>query len=562
MDLATLLDALAALADRRMRRAAARELAVTVGGDDALVLLRDERTGAFVPAEGFAATLPGGAAWAALLRGVREPGVRRFDVPQATGSSTVALCCVRDDIVLVVLGGAVPDAAARSLLAALPLLATALRAERAHAILGAELESARREVARTGTIVTALDTTRTDLERALAELDAQARELEAANVRAEEAASAKDHFLAMLGHELRNPLSPIVTALDLLRRRNLWSFEHDVIHRQVRHLLRLVDDLLDVARIARGKLTLDFAPIEAATVVAAAIETIAPLLERKRQRVVVSVPATGLTIDADAARMAQVFSNLLANASKYSDDGQDIEVEARAEGSSLVAEVRDRGIGIERDQLESVFVLFEQQGRGISRAQGGLGLGLAIVRNLVALHHGTVEARSEGPGRGSCFVVTLPLSAHATTRPAVEPPGPDVQATGSGLRVLVVDDNGDALQMLAAALTMAGHAVSTASDGVAALDVARAFDPDVAILDIGLPLIDGYALAANLRGDARTRRARLVALTGYGQLSDRERSRAAGFDAHLVKPVDLGELFALLGRITGDTRAAVAAPSA
>ncbi|HVF35571.1 MAG TPA: ATP-binding protein, partial [Candidatus Saccharimonadia bacterium] len=524
-----------------------------VGGDDALVLLRDERTGAFVPAEGFGATLPGGAAWAALMRSMREPGVHRFDVPVATKASTVALCCVRDGIALVFLGGEVPDATARSVLAALPLLATALRAERAHAIVAGQLESARRDAARAGTIVTALDTTRADLERALAELDAQARALEAANVRAEEAASAKDHFLAMLGHELRNPLSPIVTALDLLRRKDLWSREHDVIHRQVRHLLRLVDDLLDVARITRGKLSLDLAPIEAATVIAAAIETIDPLLKRKGQRVVASVPATGLAIDADAARMAQVFSNLLANASKYSDDGQLIEVEARAAGASLVVEVRDRGIGIEHDLLERVFVLFEQQGRGIDRAQGGLGLGLAIVRNLVELHHGTVEARSEGPGRGSCFVVTLPLSAHATMRRQMEPPVSDPRATGSALRVLLVDDNGDALQMLAAALSMAGHAVSTASDGVAALDAARAFDPDVAILDIGLPLIDGYALAANLRGNAGTRRARLVALTGYGQVSDRERSRAAGFDAHLVKPVDLNELFSLLDRIAGGT---------
>ncbi|HET9485436.1 MAG TPA: ATP-binding protein, partial [Xanthomonadales bacterium] len=353
-------------------------------------------------------------------------------------------------------------------------------------------------------------------------------------------------------HELRNPLSPIVTALALLRRKAIWSREHDVIHRQVQHLLRLVDDLLDVARITRGKLALELAPIEVATAISAAIETIDPMLRRKRQRVLASVPESGLVIDADAARMAQVFSNLLANASKYSDDGQDIAVEARAAGGSVVVEFRDRGIGIEPDLLDRVFGLFEQQGRGIDRAQGGLGLGLAIVRNLVGLHGGTVEARSDGPGRGSCFVVTLPLSAHATTQPRAGPPVRDPHATGSSLRVLLVDDNGDALQMLASALAIAGHAIATASDGVAALDVARAFDPDVAILDIGLPLIDGYALAAKLRDDAGTRRARLVALTGYGQPADRERSRAAGFDAHLVKPVDLGELFSLLGSIPRD----------
>ena len=553
MDLAGLLDSLAALADRDTRAAAARNLAARAGAEEALVLLRDDRTGAFVPAEGFRATLPGGAAWAALLRGAHEPGVRPCELPIATRPSTAAVCCVGDGIMLVLFGGEVPEEATNSLLAALPLLGTALRAERTQAILGAELESARREVDRVGTIVSALETTRADLERALAELDAQARALESANARAEEASSAKDHFLAMLGHELRNPLSPIVTALELLRRKQAWSREHDIIERQVRHLLRLVDDLLDVARITRGKLSLELAPIEAGAVIVAAIETVAPLLERKAQRVLASVPATGLAIRADAARMAQVFSNLLANASKYSDEGQDILVEARADGASVVVEVRDHGIGIEPDQLERVFLLFEQQGRGIDRAQGGLGLGLAIVRNLVGMHGGSVEARSEGPGRGSCFVVTLPLAAPDSVLQSPERAMRAPEAMRSNLRVLLVDDNRDALEMLAAALAMAGFAVATAGDGVAALDVAREFDPDVAILDIGLPLIDGYALASHLGAGAGIRRPRLVALTGYGQAGDRERSRAAGFDAHLVKPVDLGDLFSLLGSIDRDS---------
>ena len=562
MDLASLLDGLAALADPRTRGATARDLAARTGGEAMLVLLRDERTGALVPAEGFPATLPGGPRWVELLEAAREPGVRRFDVPFADRASTPAVCCAGSGVVLVILGGEVPDSTAHALVRALPLLGVALRAERGHAIASAEVESARREVARAGTIMTALEATRADLQRVVAELDAQARALEAAHLRAEEASAAKDHFLAMLGHELRNPLSPIVTALALLRRRDLWSREHDIIERQVRHLLRLVDDLLDVARIARGKLSLDRAPLELSTVIAAAVETVDPLLKRKGQHVSVSVPAKGLVVDADAARATQIFSNLLANASKYSDERQLIEVSARSDGSSVVVEVRDRGIGIDRTQLERVFLLFEQQGRGIDRAQGGLGLGLAIVRNLVSLHGGTVEAHSEGPGRGSTFVVTLPRSARAGAAPPNEARAGTPRATRPGLRVLLVDDNGDALEMLATALSAAGHVVATASDGEAALDVGRVFVPDVAILDIGLPRIDGYALASGLRADPATRHARIVALTGYGRACDRERSLSAGFDVHLVKPVDLAGLLALLDRIARELASAAAPETA
>ena len=560
MDLARLFDGLAALADPLTRDSSARDLAVHAGGEALLVLLRDERTSALVPAEGFPATLPGGPRWVELLEGARAPGVRRHEVPFEGRSSTAAVCCSGAGVVVVILGGDVPDATANALVGALPLLGLALRAERGRAIAAAEVESARSEVARTGTIMTALEATRADLQRAVAELDAQARALEAAHLRAEEASAAKDHFLAMLGHELRNPLSPIVTALALLRRRDAWSREHDIIERQVRHLLRLVDDLLDVARIARGKLSLHRTPIELETVIAAAVEAVDPLFKRKGQHVAVSVPPSGLVIDADAARITQVFSNLLANASKYSDDRQDIEVAARSERESVVVEVRDRGIGIERGDLERVFLLFEQQGRGIDRAQGGLGLGLAIVRNLVGLHGGTVEARSEGPGCGSTFVVTLPRSARAGASPPCATQECAPQAEGAGLRVLLVDDNDDALEMLEIALTAAGHLVATASDGAAALDIGRAFDPDVAILDIGLPLIDGYAVATSLRTDPATRRARIVALTGYGQATDRERSRSAGFDMHLVKPVDLAALLALLDRIAAEL--GVAPPAA
>jgi CheY-like chemotaxis protein/two-component sensor histidine kinase len=356
----------------------------------------------------------------------------------------------------------------------------------------------------------------------------------------------------MLGHELRNPLAPMQTALQLMRLRGDQSHEREriVIERQTRHLVRLVDDLLDVSRIARGKIELRRERVDVADVVAKAIEMASPLLEEREHDLHVDL-SRGVVVDADPARLAQVIANLLTNAAKYTEKGGRILVRGVAEHGFAVLSVRDSGIGIAPDMLPRVFDMFTQERQELDRTQGGLGLGLTIVRNLTVLHGGTVEAHSAGRNKGSEFVVRIPI---ASGRPVVT--GADVtpraQAArgGEGPVVLVVDDNEDAATMLAVWLDSLGYRVRAAHDGLAALEATDANPPQVALLDLGLPVMDGYELAARLRQTPRGASMKLIAITGYGQAADRERTREAGFDAHLVKPVDLEELAELLEELT------------
>jgi PAS domain S-box-containing protein len=363
---------------------------------------------------------------------------------------------------------------------------------------------------------------------------------------AESANRAKDLFLAMLGHELRNPLAPILTALQLMRLKDDVSFERErtVIERQVNHLTRLVDDLLDVSRIARAKVVLKSELFELSDIVNRAIEVACPLLEQRRQALVLDVEPGGLLLEGDAARLTQVVSNLLTNASKYTPPGGRITISGAREDEQVVLRVRDTGIGISSDVLPFVFDLFVQGPQAIDRAQGGLGLGLTIVRSLVERHGGSVTAYSDGPDKGSEFVVRLPLAERRTPvipMPARErTPVPD--AAAGRTRILVVDDNEDAAEMVASALAYQGCEVHVAHDGAEALRLARAQPYHAALLDIGLPVMDGYELAARLHELPNFNDTLFVAVTGYGQESDRRRALAAGFHHHLVKPVDLPTL--------------------
>jgi len=357
-----------------------------------------------------------------------------------------------------------------------------------------------------------------------------------------EANRVKDEFLAMLGHELRNPLAPISTAVQLIRMRGGQSREIAVIDRQVGHLTRLVDDLLDVSRITRGKIELDRRPIEVWDAVARAMEVASPLLEQRRHLVDVDVPSSGLVVDADIHRLAQVVSNLLTNAAKYSDPESRIMIRAERVDKTVKLTVKDEGIGIPPEMLGRVFDAFVQQPQAIDRSSGGLGLGLAIVRSLVTMHGGTVRAESLGAGRGSAFVVELPIAPSRRSEAAI-PVKAAVRGASNRRRVLVVDDNEDAAEMLAGALVQIGYDVVVAHDAPSALERSREFDPDVALLDIGLPVVDGYELAERLRLQAEGRRTlSLIAVTGYGQEADRVRSDRAGFERHLVKPIDLQQL--------------------
>ncbi len=355
----------------------------------------------------------------------------------------------------------------------------------------------------------------------------------------------KDEFLAMLGHELRNPLVPILSAVQLLKERDCAA-ELDIIERQALHMTRLVDDLLDVARITRGRVQLRKELVELASVIDRATETASPLVEARRHQLIVEVPRTGLVVDADPVRLAQAIGNLLNNAAKYTEPGGTICVRAARDAEQVSLAVTDTGIGMSADDLSGAFELFAQAGRALDRSQGGLGIGLTLVRHLIELHGGCVEAASAGPGHGSTFVVRLPLAlpdVHAIDR--ARPVASPVETAVRG-RVLVVDDNADIVAVLESFLTWKGFEVAVARDGATGLEVARAVAPDVVLLDIGLPILDGYELARQMRADPHLAHARLIALTGYGQSSDRERARRAGFDDHLVKPVSFPQLLEVL----------------
>jgi len=375
------------------------------------------------------------------------------------------------------------------------------------------------------------------------------REREGLLEAAEAANRTKDEFLAMLGHELRNPLAPIATAVQLMKARDDASFvrERNVIERQVQHLTRLVDDLLDVSRIVGGKVSLKSELIELAEVVSSAIEVASPLLEQRAHTLMIDVPSTGLNVQGDSARLTQVVANILTNAGKYTPPGGRIGVAASIEEEHVVLRVSDTGMGIAADVLPRVFDMFVQGRQTIDRTQGGLGLGLAIARNLVERHGGSVEALSEGPDKGSELVVRLPR-VRASGRPSSSVPSAKARDEKQRIaaKILLVDDNQDAAELLGAALALRGCTIQVAYDGHHALVAAASQAFDVALLDIGLPVMDGYELAARLRELPTFQHTVLIALTGYGQSSDRERALAAGFHYHLVKPVDLDALEALV----------------
>ncbi|MFO0575467.1 MAG: ATP-binding protein [Polyangia bacterium] len=381
-----------------------------------------------------------------------------------------------------------------------------------------------------------------------------------ARAAAEAASRAKDEFLAMLGHELRNPLSPILTAIELMKMRGATGFEREcgIIERQAQHLIRLVEDLLDISRITRGKLTLRMEPVELGAVVAKAIETASPLLDKRRHRLHVAVPREGLLVVADASRLAQVLSNILNNAAKYTEPGGDISITAAREGETAAVRVRDSGSGIAPELLPHIFDLFVQGSQALDRSQGGLGVGLTIARSLVAMHGGGLSATSEGVGRGSEFTVRLPLAPTQRRAPAAAPAAPvqesePAPATRS-LRILMVDDNEDAISTLAEYARAQGHMVRLAHDGLAALRAVQGFVPDLALLDIGLPVLDGYELVQRLRQQPALAHVRMIAVTGYGQESDRRRALAAGFDEHIVKPLTIERFQALLSEQSAAVR--------
>jgi signal transduction histidine kinase len=358
----------------------------------------------------------------------------------------------------------------------------------------------------------------------------------------------KDEFLAMLGHELRNPLAPVTTALQIMRMHEdepgRVARSREIVERQIEHMTRLIDDLLDVSRITRGKIELREQPLLLSAVIEQAIESARPLIDERGHRVALDLPSDPVTFLADPARLAQVFANLLNNAAKYTDVGGRIWLRARVEGNDLVVGVKDDGPGLTKELRSHAFDLFMQGPQTRARARGGLGIGLTLVRRLVELHGGAVEALSEGPGKGTEFVVRLPLRLPPVADGA--PQAVAAAATGPRRRILVVDDNVDAAEALGELLRDYGHEVATAHDGPRALDHARLHPPEIVLLDISMPEMDGYEVAKRIRGELGLGDALLVALTGYGEDRHRRLARESGFDQHVTKPVDSAKLEELL----------------
>lgn len=372
--------------------------------------------------------------------------------------------------------------------------------------------------------------------------------LHAAEKALREADRRKNRFLATLAHELRNPLAPLRNAMELLDPKydvseSMRADARLIANRQLAHLGRLVDDLLDVSRISYGKIALQMALLDLKAVVNTAVETSRPLLDSKRHTLSIAMPQDACHIIGDSIRVAQIISNLLSNAAKYTPDGGRIALRLEPGGNDVALCVQDNGIGISREELPSVFDPFMQSRKAMGQAGGGLGIGLALVRELAELHGGSAAAHSDGVGKGTTFVIRLPLADTAHNERAAAMPGePAAARPVASRRVLIADDNTDAAMSLLALLELSGHDVRVAHDGLSAIEMAQSFKPQVAILDIGLPRADGYEVAKALRAQPATERSILVALTGYGQQSDKQAASEAGFDRHLVKPARLDEL--------------------
>jgi signal transduction histidine kinase len=390
-----------------------------------------------------------------------------------------------------------------------------------------------------------------DLETSNRALQQETEERRLAETALRVADQRKDEFLATLAHELRNPLAPMVNAIGLMQAPNadtsIAKRAQSIIERQLSQMVRLVDDLLDVSRITSGKLAVRKEPLQLADVVQSAVDTARPVLDDRRHTLTVQLPVEPIYLQADSVRLSQVFSNLLNNAAKYSEPGRHISLRAEVDGTLVRVRIDDQGIGIAPETLPGIFEMFTQGDSASERSLSGLGVGLALAKRLIELHGGTIEAESDGLGKGSSFVVTLPVMvALAAQRPAeAAPRGREQRA----YRILLVDDNVDFATSLGLLLQSSGHEVALAHDAEQALEVARELKPEVCFLDLGLPRVSGYELAQLLKAEPQAAAAKLVALSGWGQARDRQRSREAGFELHLVKPVELQNIEAVLASL-------------
>lgn len=537
------------------RLAATGKLASYAGVAQVLLFGRDAEVGIFLPAPGMPQTLRGGKRWQDFLRRCLDAGCAEALLPRADteADSPAWGQCDASGKAIVVFLGAEPAAAARTAITALlPLLGAKLAGELAELAAAGLAAAARDSHRRASELNAALDVSRRELQSAYQRAEDELVSRREAEARLREADRRKDEFLAMLAHELRNPLAPIGMAAKFLRLGQATPERVkqtcEIIDRQIAHMASLLDDLLDVSRVTRGHVTLAQELQDMRTIVRDAVEQARPLVEARRHHLSLAMPAQPAQVVGDGTRLVQIITNLLNNATKYTPPGGVIALELTQNDSMVQVVVRDDGIGIDAALLPHVFDLFVQGERSSDRAQGGLGVGLALVKSLVERHGGSISAASAGQGAGSEFTVRLPR-AHGVA-PALASPRQCETAEIRGLDILIVDDNADAADTLSMYLGTVGHRLRVAYEGHAALALAAEAAPDVLLLDIGLPDIDGYELAQRLRALPQTAHATLIALTGYGQHSDRERSIAAGFDHHFTKPVDVAALLRLLANVS------------
>jgi signal transduction histidine kinase/CheY-like chemotaxis protein len=525
-------------------------LARYAGVAQVLLFGRDAEVGIFLPAPGLPQTLRGGRRWQEFLRRCADTCSAEATLPWAgsdTDSPAWGQCDSGGNVIVVFLGAAPAAPTRAAIVALLPLLGAKLAGERAEIAAVGLAAAARESHRRANELNTALDVSRRELQSAYQRIEDELVFRREAETKLRDADRRKDEFLAMLAHELRNPLAPIGMAAKILRLGHVTPDRVkqtcEIIDRQIGHMTKLLDDLLDVSRVTRGLVVLTQELHDIVAIVHDAVEQARPLIDARHHHLALSVPAHAAYVHGDGTRLVQIVTNLLNNAAKYTPQGGVIELELSPDAGTVQLIVRDNGIGIDAALLPHVFDLFVQGERSFDRAQGGLGIGLALVKSLVEQHGGCISAASGGPGAGSEFTVWLPRVQAASV--------PDTPRHGNAaasrlLNILIVDDNADAADMLSMYLGSIGHQVHVAYEGQRGLALVEAAAPDVLLLDIGLPDIDGYQLAQRFRALPQTAQATLIALTGYGQASDRARSSAAGFDHHLTKPVDITALLRLL----------------
>jgi signal transduction histidine kinase/ActR/RegA family two-component response regulator len=537
-----------------------KALAAHVQAKDAYLFGKDQELSIYLPAQGLPQTMRHAACWHALFEQCEAGTCVSARLPSPNNGEEIHCSVVVEKLglsILVLLGVELESSIATQLQALLPLVAAKLTVERAAASAAGHAAAAREASSQARSLNAALDTNRRELQKAFGLLEKELAVRREAEQKLRETDRKKDDFLAMLAHELRNPLAPINMAAQLIKLPSSAPRQIEqasqIITRQVAHMTSLLDDLLDVSRVTRGKIVLEKEPVDIKAVIADAIEQSKPIVQLKQHQLDVHLTGQTVYVDGDKTRLVQIIANILINAGKYTPSQGILKLRVDATEEEVLIQISDNGIGIEAELLPHIFELFTQAPRSSDRSQGGLGIGLALVKSLVELHRGSISAHSQGINLGSEFTVRFPRYKHPLHVSASNVKNQPL-VSERALSILVVDDNVDAASMLAAFMESLGHRVLTGHSAKEAMELAASQGFNVLFLDIGLPDMDGYELAQKIRGIKTCEDAVLVALTGYGQPQDKELAYEAGFDVHLTKPADFTSLMKILSDATAHRR--------